>query len=110
MNAIVVTAGNDPIKVSVGQEVMLAPHTTHLQVAAKEDGLGRRHVVDAQLPNGHAMSRSEFSHMTLIEKSHILAKLVQSKSPADKQLADKLIKTAACLMTVTGAHGAYSGK
>ncbi|MBX9878724.1 MAG: hypothetical protein K2Y22_09735 [Candidatus Obscuribacterales bacterium] len=109
-NAIVITVGNNPLKLSVGQEVILAPNTAHLQAALQKESLGRRHVVDAELPNGHSMSRSEFSHIGLMEQSHVLSKLIQSKSPADKQLADKLVKTAACLMTVTGAHGAYSGK
>lgn len=109
-NMITVKAGETFIKVSVGQEVLLAPQSVHLQAANKKDNLGRRHVVEANLPNGHAMSRSEFSHVGLIEEADVLTKLFQSQAPHDRQLSGKLLKMAACLMTVTGGHGAYSDK
>ncbi len=109
-NAVAITAGNNAIKLSVGQEAMLAPQSIHLQAANQKDGVGHRHVKEATLSNGHMLSRSEFSHVGLIEQADVLTRLVHSKAPQDRQLSDKLIKIAACLMTVTGSHGAYSDK
>ncbi len=72
--------------------------------------VNRFDVLSAQPGIGRKRDDVKPNYRSIIEKSHVLTKLVQSKSPADKQLADKLVKTAACLMTVTGSHGAFSGK
>lgn len=109
-NGVAIKAGDNTIKLSVGQEVMLAPHSVHLKAADKNDYVGRRKIVEATLPNGHAMSRSEFSHIGLIEEADVLTMLFRSSAPHDRQLSGKLIKMAACLMTVTGSHGAFSDK
>lgn len=109
-NSIAIAAENNTIKLSVGQEVMIAPNSVHLRAANLKDDLGRRRIVGAVLSNGHAMSRSEFSHVGLIEQADVLTKLFHSNAPHDRQLSGKLLKMAACLMTVTGSHGAYSDK
>jgi|GEM_PF-6424379 len=109
-NSIIVRAGNTAIKLSTGQEASFAPHSLHLQLASKNENLGRRHLVEATLPNGHAMSRSEFSPLSLMTTPGVLNRLVYSKAIDDRRLADKVIKMTACLMTATAAHGAYSGK
>lgn len=109
-NGVAIKAGDNTIKLSVGQEVMLAPHSVHLKAADKNDCLGRRKIVEATLANGHAMSRSEFSHIGLIEEADVLTMLFRSPAPHDRQLSGKLMKIAACLMTVTGSHGAFSDK
>jgi hypothetical protein len=54
------------------------------------------------------MSRSEVSLVSAMCSHPLLRELARSSKPEDRALANKIIKTAACLLQITANRGAYS--
>ena len=74
--------------------------------ALQSDRVGRRRVNGVIAEDGQTLIRSEVSLVSLMQRSVLLRSLIMSK--ADRALTDKLTKTAACFMQVTGGHGSYA--
>lgn len=111
--------GNEALKVFVdgitmnlntGEEIALNNNEGSLGKCPVADGIGRRKVHKYDLGTGKSLMQSEVSILTLVEKSPVLRHVCQSKETADRQITDKLIKTAAALHVITAGHGAYDNK
>ncbi len=96
--------GQAHFNIAAGEECVLSlqPHAT-----ISRDKIGRRQVRQAELEN-RALRMSEISIITLIPNSALLSSMSISKSREDMKIIDKILKMAACLQSVTSAHGSYS--
>jgi hypothetical protein len=74
----------------------------------QHDNIARRSVKTTDLGNGHEIARSDVSLTSVMENSPALANLIHSTNHADRAIASRLIKMAACMMMVTAKKGAYS--
>ena len=105
----VVTTGGT-IKLGAGEEVIIASDETAISGTMKQDRLGRRHSKSHVLPSTRRLAHSEVSLVSILENNTTVNQLVLSRNPDDRALANQLLKTAACLMLVTGKHGPYQRK
>ena len=105
----VVTTGGT-IKLGAGEEVIIASDETAISGTMKQDRLGRRHSKSHVLPSTRRLTHSEVSLVSILENNTTVNQLVLSRDPDDRALANQLLKTAACLMLVTGKHGPYQSK
>jgi hypothetical protein len=106
-SAVTVISGSNFIPVSAGHEVIVG-QSDKLAQAALTDKVARRKIHTTRISADRSVMTSEVSLVSLMQNSTALVKLMHSSNPADRALANKLIKTAACLMQVTGARGAYN--
>jgi hypothetical protein len=74
----------------------------------QRDGIARRSVKTTDLGDGMEMARSDVSLTSVLENSTALADLIHSTNRADRAIANRLIKMAACMMMVTAKRGAYA--
>lgn len=109
-NAVRVSTGNMSTRVFAGQELILAEDEDSLRQTLGNDSIGRRKTHMDPIPNNGVVHRCEVSPISLIENNYILTKLVQSTHERDKQVTKKLVKMAACMMSVTNNHGPYSSR
>ncbi|MBX9878974.1 MAG: hypothetical protein K2Y22_11000 [Candidatus Obscuribacterales bacterium] len=109
-NAVRVSTGNMSTRVFAGQELILAEDEDSLKQTLGNDSIGRRKTHMDPIPNNGIIHRCEVSPISLIENNYILTKLIQSTHERDKQVTKKLVKMAACMMSVTNSHGPYSSK
>ena len=107
-DSVTISSGNSNTRIYLGQEFILAEDEDSLNRALQADGIARRRTHMQSLPNNGALHRCEVSSISLIENNYLLTKLLQSSEPKDRQLANRLVKVAASLMTVTNNHGPYS--
>ena len=109
--SIKVTIDGRCIELSAGHEVVIGSDHPAILKSLDNDGIGRRNIKHTKIPHSYSVLRSEVSLLTLMNQNNsILTHLIKNPSGADLNLRGKLVKMAACLMTVTAAHGPYSGK
>lgn len=92
---------------NAGTEVVLADHHPDQHELLYRDELGRRNPKLHKLENGLFLATAEFSLVQALDREPLVAALVHSKEPRDKNLKNKLIKTAAVLNMVTSHKGHY---
>jgi hypothetical protein len=110
MGSVRVYAGDKSFNLKAGQEIILSGSDKTLTEIASRDGIGRRRVKSVQLAAGAKMLLGEFSLVSMMRRDGLLFTMLHSQNDRDKEIARKLIKTAACLMYATGSHGSYSTK
>ncbi|MBX9724830.1 MAG: hypothetical protein K2X81_25720, partial [Candidatus Obscuribacterales bacterium] len=98
------------IDVAAGQEIVLGDSQTEVQSVLAQDNIGRRKVQYFPIGTGHTLARAEVSPVMVMQKSALLTSLLKSTSVDDQSLKGRMMKMAACLMTVTTSHGAYNAK
>ena len=72
------------------------------------DHVARRMVKNTSLDDGTVLVSSEFSLPSLASRDRLISHLFDQSNKQDSQLAEKVLKVSACLMTVTAGHGAYA--
>jgi hypothetical protein len=107
-NAVSVVANGKSVAVGSGGELVLGQTNGLVTAEVKADPVARRRVRLFDLPGAHVVARSEVSIVSLIQNSKLLSELVKSENESDRQLAEKMIKMAACLAQTTASHGPYS--
>lgn len=91
---------------AAGHELVFAPSHEDLGTSVIKDGLHRRNLDSFEVSDGSIL-RCEFSIASLISKTELLSRLNKSRLPADRHIADKVLKMAACLDVVASWHGKY---
>lgn len=94
-------------RVSIGQELVIGPDDQIDENSLLSDRIARRSIKSSYMDTGFHAIRSEVSLMSLFERKELLRALLRSKDSHDVRIKERLIKTAACLMTVTKSHGKY---
>ncbi len=103
------SVGGKFVDIAAGEESILGWDQMGVNKALSKDNLGRRRVRGIDVPGGMFMQRAEIPLTTLmqLENSPALHDLVTSENPADKALADKLVKMAAVQQQVQAKHGQF---
>ncbi len=100
--------GRKCLGVQAGQEIILGPKGLTLTKALSDEPVGRRRLTSVDLPTGHTFICSEISLSSFMQNSSVLSQVMRSPNPADRALAEKIMKMAVCLSVVTSSHGNYS--
>lgn len=100
--------GRKCLGVQAGQEIILGPKGLSLSKALSDEPVGRRRLTSVDLPSGHTFICSEISLSSFMQNSPVLSQVMRSGNPADRALAEKILKMAVCLSVVTSSHGNYS--
>lgn len=100
--------GRKCIGLQAGQEIILGPKGLSLSKGLSDEPVGRRRVTSLDLPSGHTFICSEISLSSFMQNSPILSQVMRSGNPADRAVAEKIMKMAVCLSVVTSSHGNYS--
>jgi hypothetical protein len=109
--SVEVTVEGRHIELSAGQEVAIGSSQDAITATLNKDNLGRRNLKNAQISSNNSFTRSEISLLSLMRKEgSVLPILMKSTTGKDYAVRTKLVKMAACLMTVTAGHGAYTAK
>jgi len=106
-HTVSVMTTNGAINLGTGQEAIIASDNETISCTMKQDGLGRRHTKSRVLPSTRCLAHSEISLVSLLENNNTVNQLVLSRDPEDRALANRMLKTAACLMMATTKHGPY---
>ncbi|MBX9719852.1 MAG: hypothetical protein K2X81_00520, partial [Candidatus Obscuribacterales bacterium] len=107
-----VVQGHSPfsIDVAAGQEIILGESQSEIQTVLAQDNIGRRKVQYFPIGQHNTLARAEVSPVMVMQKSPLLTSLLKSSHGPDLALKGRMMKMAACLMTVTTGHGAYNAK
>ncbi len=106
--SIAVYVGNRVMKLSVGHEMLIGPNDGSVSKALKSEAVGRRSIKAFDVPGNNQVITCDYSLTSLVHNTDILTRLMKSENHGDRAIADKLVKMAAVLSTVTAGRGAYS--
>lgn len=106
--SVAVMIDGKAIHVRPGEELVLGPDGFTTDDTIKGDSIGRRNVDRFTVAGKHAVIRSEFSIVGLIQQSRLLTAMYTKGSPADRAVMERVMKMAAALFQITGKRGAYS--
>jgi hypothetical protein len=98
--------GNKTIKISTGQELIIGETKHAIASTLNNDQIARRNVHLFVQDNQYVVT-SEFSLLSEMKHSRLIAKIVSLKSGSDQNFKANLIKTAACLMSLSGGKEPY---
>lgn len=98
------------VPVGAGEEICIGPTDAEVRDAISQDQVARRELEPMTLASGQKLLKSEISLVSLMNNSKLLTALQKSNSPNDKQVANHIMKMAACLLMVTSKRGPYSQK
>jgi hypothetical protein len=90
-----------------GQELVMSNSADMIIEQLKSDKLSRRNIRGFKLPDGSQISCAEFSFISMIQSNDLLTRITKSHDVADKQIADKVMKMAACISYVTRSRGNF---
>lgn len=105
---------NDAQKITLiaGQEAVITENNNLVHTAKEvmsEDRVGRRRVKETSLEEGKlSIATCEYSLLSLIDDSAVLRQMFYRAAGGDRQLVDKMMKTAVALTTVTAHHGVFA--
>ena len=102
LNSVFVNLNNHRIPVQVGQEVCWKKGFYE----AQNDKIGRRDTKQASLAGG-TLFTSDVSLLSVLATSDVLSHLRRSQTAQEVQLFQRILKSAACLSTVTNRKGSY---
>lgn len=102
-----VLLGNQYLSASAGQEIIVGLDIFTLAKAMKDDAVGRRMQKTFDV-GGLKVSKCEVSLVSLVPNTDVLSFIMHSNMISDKAIAAKIVRTAACLSTVTSGHGAFT--
>jgi hypothetical protein len=105
--SISIVVGGKFFHIAAGEEVCLGQNGTAIVKSLMDDAVGRRRLQNIDVSSGHSLTRCEVSLVSLVQHSEVLTRIKDSTNPADKALAQKLVKMAACLSFVTAGHGPF---
>ncbi len=105
----VITTGG-PIAIGAGEEVIIAADDKTISGTMQQDRLGRRNTKSHILPSTRCLAHSEISLVSLLENNTTVNQLARSCDPDDRNLSNRVLKMAACLMMATVKHGPYQTK
>jgi hypothetical protein len=108
LNSIRASGKGRQVNVLEGQEVVFGPSDGAIQAQIKSDKIARRNIRGFDFPDGTHVACSEFSFVSMIQNSDVLAKVSKSKDEDDRVIADRMIRMAACVYYVTRSHGNYA--
>jgi hypothetical protein len=95
------------VKLSAGQEVLIAPDNESILLNMQSDGIARRGITLIEVGKEAVVCRSEFSMVSLLNRNTVMRKLVHSTDKDDKAVVEHILKMGACLATVTSVRGPY---
>lgn len=103
--SVIVESNGHSVVLSPGRHVMVTKHHTaeFAQINAVETIAHRN--VQSSVKNGHRAHTSEFSVLTAMDTVKPLKAMVGSKNAHAKQIADRMMKTAAIILQIGGMSG-----
>lgn len=103
------TIGNKYVDIAAGEESILGWDQIGVNKVLVKDTLGRRRVRGIEVGDGKFMQRAEIPLSALMqpENSSVLHDIVTSENPADKDIADKIIKMSAVQQQIQVRHGQF---
>ena len=102
------SGGQQLARISAGQEVVLAPDASALSATVSQAPLGRRRMALQQTIGGKLLGHCDVPSLAVIDNSQVLNSVIHSTRRSDRAIAERLLKTAACLQMVTAKYGAYA--
>lgn len=96
------------VPIASGQEAIFGIGEGQIGTWLKNNPVARRRMKNVSLKGGHKLTRSEVSLVSMIQNSPLLFEVWKSEHHSDKDISDKVLKMAACLLQVTTSHGPYS--
>lgn len=107
-HSIRVLVGNRSTDIAAGHEVVVGRNDGSLAQSLQKDRAGRRGVDLVALEGEKRLVRGEVSLVSLLQTSGVLKHVLGGSNAADRALAGKVMKMAACLMQLTAQRGIYA--
>ena len=102
-----ISAAGQHVSLSPGREAVVSDHPLEACDVERADGVGRRGMRAQTLPGSLYLATSEVSLVSMLTNLEHFQALRDPESSVEKQLARRLIKTAAVLNQVTASRGRY---
>ena len=102
-----VQEGEDTLPLHPGQEIFVAKRVVEDSDKTPPDGVGRRKFTDLLLKDGTKAIMSDYSIMSFLAVEHLLA-LRRSSDPKDRDIVERILKTAAAVQSLTASSGMYT--
>jgi hypothetical protein len=106
LETISIALAGHTLKLGAGRELIVGQSKTAVKNLMKDDQIGRRHVQNNYNLNAYLVN-SEISPISVMRNSALLAKIINGKATAEMSVRNRLVKTAACLMSLTAGKGAF---
>lgn len=97
------------IVLRMGEEALVTDHVPRYQEVTGEFEVGVRRQRPRDLNDKRHLDLMEFSIVQAMEREPLLSQISHSKHSHDLALRERLLKTAAAILLVTGKHGQYMG-
>lgn len=107
-SSVSVVCNKKHVRLGPGHEVLVTDHAPDYREIAQEDEIGRRTIKVHQVGSGRAVTTAEFSLLHALERDALLSSVFHDPQDRDRQLKERIVKTAAVLNLVTARHGYYT--
>jgi hypothetical protein len=108
MGAVVVKIGGREVTLASGEELVVSKLPVSAEAMFKADGIGRRSITKLEnIGGGLHAATCEISILSVLSSTEHLNALRHPNSSLERNLHDRLMKTAAAVQTITQGHGAY---
>lgn len=107
-SSVSVLCNKKHVRLGPGHEVLVTDHSPDYREIAQEDEIGRRTIKVHQVGGGRVVTTAEFSLLHALERDPLLYSVFQDPQEKDRQLKERIVKTAAVLNLVTARHGYYT--
>jgi hypothetical protein len=106
LGEVEIVIGGRVIPIHPGQEARLGASSVTTNLL--QDGVGRRGFAKHMLPGGKHLSFSEISLTSMLTQHEYLAIIARPRTSAERNIANRFLKTAAALTMTTQHRGAFS--
>lgn len=96
------------VNLGAGDEAIATGFEPRYHQILENDDIGHRRVRMHHLGKKNYLTTAEFSLLQALETNTLLGDITRSDDPHDRQMKERIIKTAAILSFVTRHHGTYS--
>jgi hypothetical protein len=108
-NSIIANTPNgSSLSLGIGKELILSNSLPNIKKSIAQENIGLRNTCIIPVTSEIKAIIAEFSIISLMNKSQLITKIFREKSPVEAKLRAKLVKTAACLMSVHMGKTAFT--
>lgn len=107
---LTIQVGGKSIAVLPGEEIIISDHALTNEERHTADGVGRRDFRSFQVATGIHATICDVSIISMLGNHEHLQSLIHPASIVERRIANRLIKTAACVQQVTHSKGVYASR